>query len=29
MNQAIADTLAVLPEAPGVYIMHDSTGKVI
>ena len=29
MNQVIADTLAVLPEAPGVYIMHDSTGKVI
>ena len=29
MNEAIKETLAVLPNAPGVYIMHDATGKVI
>ena len=29
MNDKIAETLKVLPEAPGVYIMHDRTGKVI
>ena len=29
MNEAIKETLAVLPNAPGVYIMHDDTGKVI
>lgn len=29
MNDAIAETLAVLPNAPGVYIMHDAKGKVI
>ena len=29
MNDAIRETLAVLPDAPGVYIMHDATGRVI
>ncbi|WP_302575145.1 excinuclease ABC subunit UvrC [uncultured Acidaminococcus sp.] len=29
MNDAIKETLAVLPNAPGVYIMHDASGKVI
>ena len=29
MNEAIKETLAVLPNAPGVYIMHDAEGKVI
>jgi excinuclease ABC subunit C len=29
MNDAIKETLAVLPNAPGVYIMHDAEGKVI
>lgn len=29
MNEAIKETLAVLPNAPGVYIMHDAAGKVI
>ncbi|WP_432642313.1 excinuclease ABC subunit UvrC [Acidaminococcus sp.] len=29
MNEAIKETLAVLPNAPGVYIMHDAQGKVI
>lgn len=29
MKESIAQTLAVLPNAPGVYIMHDGTGKVI
>lgn len=29
MKEAIAQALAVLPNAPGVYIMHDATGKVI
>lgn len=29
MNDAIKETLAVLPNAPGVYIMHDAFGKVI
>lgn len=29
MNDAIKETLAVLPNTPGVYIMHDASGKVI
>ncbi len=29
MNDKIRETLAVLPNAPGVYIMHDATGRVI
>ena len=29
MNEKIAETLKILPEAPGVYIMHDRTGRVI
>lgn len=29
MNEKIQETLAVLPNAPGVYIMHDATGRVI
>lgn len=29
MNDAIKETLAVLPNAPGVYIMHDASDKVI
>lgn len=29
MNEDIKETLAVLPNAPGVYIMHDAAGKVI
>lgn len=29
MNDAIKETLAVLPNAPGVYIMHNASGKVI
>lgn len=29
MNDAIKETLAVLPNASGVYIMHDASGKVI
>nr|WP_256211644.1 excinuclease ABC subunit UvrC [Acidaminococcus fermentans] len=29
INDAIKETLAVLPNAPGVYIMHDASGKVI
>jgi excinuclease ABC subunit C len=29
MNEKIAETLKILPEAPGVYIMHDKTGRVI
>jgi len=29
MNEKITAALAVLPERPGVYIMHDETGKVI
>ncbi len=29
MNEAIKETLQVLPNAPGVYIMHDAAGKVI
>ena len=24
MNERIAETLKVLPDAPGVYIMHDA-----
>lgn len=29
MNERIAETLKVLPDAPGVYIMHDAAGRVI
>lgn len=29
MNESIAQTLKILPDAPGVYIMHDARGKVI
>ena len=29
MNDAITQTLKILPDAPGVYIMHDARGKVI
>ncbi|MCH3950294.1 MAG: excinuclease ABC subunit UvrC [Acidaminococcus sp.] len=29
MNEKIAETLKILPDAPGVYIMHDKTGRVI
>jgi len=29
MKESIAQTLAVLPNLPGVYIMHDARGKVI
>ncbi len=29
MKESIAQTLAVLPSLPGVYIMHDAGGKVI
>ena len=29
MKDSIAQTLAVLPNLPGVYIMHDARGKVI
>lgn len=29
MKERIAQALAVLPNAPGVYIMHDEAGKVI
>ena len=28
-SDAIRNALAVLPEKPGVYLMHDATGKVI
>lgn len=28
-SEAIRNSLAVLPEKPGVYLMHDATGKVI
>ena len=29
MNENIAKALAVLPDKPGVYLMHDANGKVI
>ena len=29
MNENIAKALAVLPDKPGVYLMHDEHGKVI
>ena len=29
MNEQIATTLKMLPEKPGVYIMHDVTDRVI
>ena len=29
MNENIAKALAVLPDKPGVYLMHDASGKVI
>jgi excinuclease ABC subunit C len=29
MNEKIANTLKLLPNKPGVYIMHDATGKII
>ena len=29
MNERIAETLKVLPDAPGVYIMHYAAGRVI
>lgn len=28
-SESIRNALAVLPEKPGVYLMHDATGKVI
>ena len=29
INDKIEKALAVLPHKPGVYLMHDSTGRVI
>ncbi|MEG0798053.1 MAG: excinuclease ABC subunit UvrC [Acidaminococcaceae bacterium] len=29
MKEALAKTLAVLPNSPGVYLMHDAEGKII
>ena len=29
MNENMAKALAVLPDKPGVYLMHDEHGKVI